>query len=240
MNIKPPTLKKINIAIDGYSSCGKSTIAKALAKALNYIFIDTGAMYRAVTLYFLENNIPLDDPDAIDHALRQIHIHFERDDKGRQHTFLNGRNVENQIRSMEVARHVSAVAALPAVRKVMVQQQRKMAKNKGVVMDGRDIGTVVLPDAELKIFVTAQPQIRAQRRYLELQEKGLNTTPEEVAQNLAQRDYIDSHRKDSPLRQAHDAILLDTSYLSREEQVQKALSWAQKAINQKEKENHKA
>ncbi len=223
-------MKKINIAIDGYSSCGKSTIAKALAKTLNYLFIDTGAMYRAVTLYFLENDIPLNNPQAIEKALRQIQIRFSLDEKGRQHTLLNQRDVESQIRSMEVAQHVSQVAAIPAVRRAMVKQQREMAREKGVVMDGRDIGTVVLPDAELKIFVTAQPEIRAKRRHLELQERGLNISLEEVSRNLAQRDYIDSHRQDSPLRQAEDAILLDTSKLSPEEQLKKALEMARKAL----------
>ncbi len=216
-------MKRINIAIDGFSSSGKSTIAKALAKALGYIFIDTGAMYRAVTLYFLDRQIPLDDPQAVSDALRQMQIRFERDAQGRQRTILNGRDVEDEIRSMRVARAVSQVAAIPAVRRAMVHQQREMARSKGVVMDGRDIGTVVLPDAELKLFITARPEVRTQRRYRELLEKGLDITPEEVAENLAQRDYIDSHRKDSPLRQAKDAILLDTSDLSREEQVQKAL-----------------
>ncbi len=221
-------MKKINIAIDGFSSCGKSTIAKALAKALNYIFIDTGAMYRAVTLYFLDHQIPLDDPQAVSNALRQMQIQFERDARGRQRTILNGRDVEDEIRSMRVARAVSQVAAIPAVRRAMVHQQQNMAKNKGVVMDGRDIGTVVLPDAELKLFITARPEVRTQRRYRELLEKGLSISPEEVAENLAQRDYIDSHREDSPLRRAEDAILLDTSDLSREEQVQKALKLVEK------------
>ncbi len=223
-------MKKINIAIDGFSSCGKSTIAKALAKALGYIFIDTGAMYRAVTLYFLDHNIPLDDPKAIDQALRQIHIRFQRDARGQQLTILNGKDVEDQIRSMRVAQAVSQVAAIPAVRRAMVRQQQEMARHKGVVMDGRDIGTVVLPDAELKLFVNARPEVRAQRRYRELIDKGLSVSPEEVAENLAQRDYIDSHRKDSPLRRAKDAILLDTSDLSPEEQIQKALKLAKKAL----------
>ncbi len=223
-------MKKINIAIDGYSSCGKSTIAKALAKALNYLFIDTGAMYRAVTLYFLENDIPIDNPKAVKEALRQIKIRFFLDEKGQQHTLLNQRDVEELIRSMPVAQHVSQVAAIPAVRRALVKQQQEMARQKGVVMDGRDIGTVVLPDAELKLFVTARPEIRAQRRYLELQKKGLNISLEEVRQNLTQRDYIDSHRQDSPLRQAKDAILLDTSDLSPEEQIRKALKLTQKAL----------
>lgn len=226
---KIESVKKIIIAIDGFSSCGKSTLAKALAKALNYGFVDSGAMYRAVTLYLLENNIPIEDLTAVEQALTNIQIRFQAGPKGNC-TYLNGQNVEDKIRTMEVSERVSPVAAISVVRKAMVRQQQEMGAEKGIVMDGRDIGTVVFPDAELKIFVTAQPEVRAQRRFLELQRKGQVVALEEVRKNLAERDHIDSTREDSPLRQADDALVLDNTNLNPEEQLQVALDWARERI----------
>jgi cytidylate kinase len=215
-------MKKITIAVDGYSSCGKSTMAKDLAKKVKYNYIDSGAMYRAVTLFALENNLfEGDHPDETDlkNQIDQIHIDFRHNEAtGKSDTYLNGENVEKEIRSMKVAGKVSRVAAIGFVREALVRQQQEMGKNKGIVMDGRDIGTVVFPDAELKIFVTARPEIRAQRRLAELAAKGENTTFEEVLDNLANRDFIDSTRKDGPLRQACDATVIDNSDLTIEEQ----------------------
>ncbi len=222
-------VKQIIIAIDGFSSCGKSTLAKALSKAMNYAYADTGAMYRAVTLFFLENQVNLADEKAVKEALEQIEIHFERVE-AENHTFLNGIDVEHKIREMHVANWVSPVAALPAVRRAMVVQQQQMGKRKGIVMDGRDIGTVVFPNAELKIFITADPNIRAERRRLELESKGQSVDFELVKQNLMSRDHIDSTRADSPLRQAPDALLLDNSHLTPTEQLDLALSWAKNAV----------
>lgn len=224
-------MKKIIIAIDGFSSCGKSTLAKALSKAMNYAYADTGAMYRAVTLFFLENNISIQDEEAVREALERIEIHFERVN-AQNHAFLNGKDVERQIREMRVANFVSPVAAIPAVRRAMVAQQQVMGKRKAIVMDGRDIGTVVFPDAELKIFVTADPIIRAERRRNELLAKGENIDFEAVMKNLLERDHIDSTRRDSPLRQAEDALLLDNSNLTQDEQLQLALGWAMKAVTE--------
>jgi CMP/dCMP kinase len=216
-------MKKIIIAIDGFSSCGKSTLAKALAKKLHYAYVDTGAMYRAVTLYFLDNDVDINDRESVKKALTQIELHFERTPTG-NHIFLNGKDIEDEIRTMRVAEMVSPVATISVVRRAMVQQQQLMGRRKGIVMDGRDIGTVVFPDAELKIFLTADTQIRTQRRYDEMLAKGeLNVSFEEVKNNLTERDLIDSNRADSPLRQAEDAILLDNSYLTPEEQLQKVL-----------------
>ena len=222
--IKIHTLKKIIIAIDGYSSCGKSTLAKALSKKLHYAYVDTGAMYRAVTLYFLDNNINLDDEYDVKNALEHLEVHFERIE-GKNTTFLNGNNVENEIRSMRVSDAVSQVAAISEVRRSMVRQQKMMGKRKGVVMDGRDIGTVVFPDAELKIFLTAEPEIRVQRRYDELKQKGESIDISEIRKNLSERDRIDTSRSDSPLRKADDALVLDNSQLNEQEQLEIALNW---------------
>lgn len=222
--IKIHTLKKIIIAIDGYSSCGKSTLAKALSKKLHYAYVDTGAMYRAVTLYFLDNNINLDDEYDVKNALEHLEVHFERIE-GKNTTFLNGNNVENEIRSMRVSDAVSQVAAISEVRRSMVRQQKMMGKRKGVVMDGRDIGTVVFPDAELKIFLTAEPEIRVQRRYDELKQKAESIDISEIRKNLSERDRIDTSRSDSPLRKADDALVLDNSQLNEQEQLEIALNW---------------
>lgn len=215
-------MNKITIAVDGYSSCGKSTIAKDLAKTVKYNYIDSGAMYRAVTLYALENNLFEGDypnETALKKQIGQIHIDFRYNAAtGKSDTYLNGENVEKEIRSMEVADKVSPVAAIGFVRKALVRQQQEMGKNKGIVMDGRDIGTVVFPDAELKIFVTARPKVRAQRRLAELAAKGENATFEEILNNLIKRDFIDASRKDSPLRQACDAVVIDNSDLTIKEQ----------------------
>ena len=210
-------MKKIVIAIDGHSSCGKSTMAKALAKKIGYVYVDTGAMYRAVTLYAMRNNM-LDDASALEKSLCNITITFRLNADGRPETYLNGENVEKEIRSIEVSSHVSPIAALGFVRTFLVAQQQAMGKEKGIVMDGRDIGTVVFPDAELKIFVTASAEIRAQRRYKELIEKNQPASYEEILRNVEERDYIDSHREVSPLRKADDAIVLDNSNLTHAQQ----------------------
>ena len=217
-------MKKITIAIDGYSSCGKSTMAKDLAREVGYIYIDSGAMYRAVTLYCLENQLFTEegiDTTKLEAALPDIHISFQLNpDTQRPMTFLNGENVEDRIRTMEVSSHVSPVAALPFVREALVKQQQDMGKEKGIVMDGRDIGTAVFPEAELKIFVVASAEIRAQRRYDELKAKGQEASYDEILSNVKERDYIDQNREVSPLRQADDAILLDNSNLTIGEQKQ--------------------
>lgn len=217
-------MKKITIAIDGYSSCGKSTMAKDLAREVGYIYIDSGAMYRAVTLYCLENQLFTEegiDTTKLEAALPDIHISFQLNpDTQRPMTFLNGENVEDRIRTMEVSSHVSPVAALPFVREALVKQQQDMGKEKGIVMDGRDIGTAVFPKAELKIFVVASAEIRAQRRYDELKAKGQEASYDEILANVKERDYIDQNREVSPLRQADDAILLDNSNLTIGEQKQ--------------------
>ena len=225
-------MKKIVIAIDGYSSCGKSTLAKQLAKELDYIFVDSGAMYRAITLFFLSNNIDIQDVKAISAALNNITLTFKYNSlAGKSDIFLNEENVALQIREMRVNDHVSDVAALEAVRTFAVAQQQQMGQQKGIVMDGRDIGTTFFPDAELKIFVTADIDIRVQRRLLELREKNPSVTAAEVKQNLQWRDQIDSSREVSPLRQAADAIVLDNSKLTREEQLAIVLGWANEKIN---------
>lgn len=215
-------MKKITIAIDGFSSCGKSTMAKDLAREIGYIYIDSGAMYRAVTLYCIENGL-VDgkkiDTDKLREAMKDICISFQLNaETGRPDTYLNGVNVESKIRTMEVSSLVSPVAVLDFVREAMVAQQQAMGKEKGIVMDGRDIGTTVFPDAELKIFVTASAEIRAQRRYDELKAKGQEASYEEILANVKERDYIDQNREVSPLRKADDAILLDNSNLTIAEQ----------------------
>jgi len=215
-------MHKINIAIDGHSSCGKSTIAKALSKKLSYIYVDSGAMYRAVTLYALQHKLINNnqvDKAALLKSLSELKIHFKMV-KGIQHTFLNGDDVENEIRSPEVSDHVSRIAKISEVRSFLVKQQKKMGVEKGVVMDGRDIGTVVFPGAEVKFFVTANVDVRAQRRFEEMNSKGFgNVSLADIKRNLEERDFVDSHREVSPLIKASDAILLDTSFLSQEEQL---------------------
>lgn len=212
-------MKKIVIAIDGYSSCGKSTMAKDLAREVGYIYVDTGAMYRAVTLFAMRNGV-FDADDNIDEArlkalLPDVKLTFKLNSETKlPEVCLNGECVERDIRTLEVSQHVSPIAALPFVREKLVEQQQAMGKEKGIVMDGRDIGTVVFPDAELKIFVTASAEIRAQRRFKELEAKGMPANFEEILQNVEQRDYIDTHRETSPLRQADDALVLDNSHLT--------------------------
>lgn len=213
-------MQKITIAVDGYSSCGKSTTAKRVAKKLGYSYIDTGAMYRSVTLYFHQHLITHTNDKEVEKALENIHIEFRRNpNDGRNETFLNGLNVEDEIRKLYIANQVSEVSAIAAVRHAMVAQQRRMGRKKGVVMDGRDIGTVVFPDAELKIFMTADPIIRANRRQIELAERGDLVDLEEIMENIKKRDLIDTTRKESPLRKADDAIEVDTSYMTLDEQV---------------------
>lgn len=227
---------QINIAIDGYSSCGKSTLAKELAKELNYIYVDTGAMYRAVTLYALNTNLFNEnqlDEAALKQRLNDISITFKNNANNKPEVHLNGENVEGKIREMHVSNKVSTVAAIKEIRKLLVAQQQKMGEKKGVVMDGRDIGTVVFPDAELKIFMTASHEVRTRRRYEELTSQGKNVTLEEVSENLKQRDHIDTTRKEDPLKQADDAVVLDNSNLTREEQLDKALELANERLNRK-------
>ena len=216
-------MKKITIAIDGHSSCGKSTMAKDLAREVGYIYVDTGAMYRSVTLYALRKGLFEEDgtvkTEELEHEMDNIHISFQiNKESGRPDTYLNGECVEKEIRSLEVSSHVSPIAAIGFVRRALVAQQQQMGKDKGVVMDGRDIGTVVFPDAELKVFVTASAKVRAQRRYDELQAKGMPADFDDILKNVEERDYIDSHREESPLRQAEDAILLDNSEMTIAEQ----------------------
>ena len=216
-------MKKITIAIDGFSSCGKSTMAKDLAKEIGYIYVDTGAMYRSVTLYALRHNLFNADGTIRERELQEqmkdINISFQLNKTtGRPDTYLNGENVENDIRTMEVSSHVSPIATLAFVREALVAQQQRMGAEKGIVMDGRDIGTVVFPKAELKIFVTASAEVRAQRRYDELKAKGMDADYADILKNVEERDYIDSHRATSPLRKADDAIELDNSNLTIAEQ----------------------
>jgi cytidylate kinase len=220
--------KQIVIAIDGYASCGKSTIAKQLAKRLGYIYIDSGAMYRAVTLYFLQNNIALDNTTQIETALANINIDFRWDEAaGFAHTYLNNQDIEQAIRSKEVTQNVSKISAIAQVRHFLVVQQQLIGKNKGIVMDGRDIGTVVFPTAELKLFMTADINVRAKRRFAELQTKGIEMSLEEIKINLAERDHLDSTRTESPLRKADDAIVIDNSNLSPTEQLDIAVLLAE-------------
>lgn len=232
-HIKKYMDKKITIAVDGFSSCGKSTLAKQLAAKLGYVYIDSGAMYRAVTLYALRNNMIVDeelDTKKLIASLDDVKIHFELNANGEPQTFLNGTNVEREIRKIYVSQWVSPVAAVPEVRHVMVAQQQKMGEAKGVVMDGRDIGTTVFPNAELKIFVTAEVDVRAQRRYDEMLSKGESADMAEVKQNLQERDRIDQSRAESPLRKADDAVVLDNSHITRDEQLQVAYDWAMERI----------
>lgn len=218
--------EKIIIAIDGHSSCGKSTLAKDLAKALGYQHIDSGAMYRAITLYFLRNNVNIAHELEVKHALENIHLSFTYNESTNcSEMCLNGENVSHQLHDMIVAEKVSDVAAIKEVRDFAVAQQQDMGKGKGIVMDGRDIGTVVFPGAELKIFMTADMDVRAKRRFQELYEKNPAITYEEVMANIQMRDYIDSNRDESPLTQAEDAVVLDNTALNREEQLKKALGW---------------
>ena len=227
-------MKKIIITIDGWSSCGKSTLAKQLAKALNYVYVDSGAMYRAITLYFLRNHVDWTDKKEVTKALKDISLEFVFNEKSQQsEIYLNGENVEYVIRDLVVAEKVSEVAAIKEVREFAVAQQQKMGKGRGIVMDGRDIGTVVFPDAELKIFMTADNAIRVERRFKELYEKNPNITIDEVKANLEMRDYIDSHREFSPLKQAEDALILDNTNLTEKEQFQKALKWAEGLLQKK-------
>lgn len=215
-------MKKITIAIDGYSSCGKSTMAKDLAREIGYIYVDSGAMYRAVTLYALDNGVIQGekiDESRLKQEMKNIHISFQFNaERGCPDTYLNGERVEDRIRTLEVSNHVSPVAALPFVREEMVRQQQHMGEEGGIIMDGRDIGTTVFPNAELKIFVTASAEIRAQRRYDELTAKGEACDIADILRNVEERDYIDTHREVSPLRQASDAIVLDNSHLTIPEQ----------------------
>lgn len=227
-------MQKINIAIDGYSSCGKSTLAKALAKELNYVFIDTGAMYRAVTLFAMRSgffaNSELDTQSLIN-SLDEVEVTFEFNQTSQKsHVLLNGEDVEDQIRSMEVSNKVSPIASVPEVRKKLVALQQAMGDDKGVVMDGRDIGTVVFPDAELKLFMTASPEVRVERRLKELQLKNPNITREEVKENIESRDYQDTHRAADPLRQADDALVFDNSELTPNQQLQKAMQLVQERM----------
>lgn len=209
----------IIIAIDGFSACGKSTLAKQLAEKLAYTYIDTGAMYRAVTYYFLKNKLDWSSPDQVAEALAHIEIDFRRAENGSLHTFLNGEDVENQIRTMEVSDSVSPVATISAVRRFLVKQQQTLGEKKSCILDGRDIGTVVFPGADLKVFLIADPQERARRRLKELLENGQSVSLAEVVNNLTERDRIDSTREDSPLRQADDAVVMDNTVLTMEEQL---------------------
>ena len=227
-------MKKITIAIDGFSSCGKSTMAKDLAKKLGYVYVDTGAMYRAVTLYAMRNGIFNADGSVktadLERQMNKINITFKLNKTAeRPDTYLNNELVENDIRTLEVSNHVSQIAAVPFIREAMVAQQQRMGKDKGVVMDGRDIGTTVFPEAELKIFVTASAEVRAQRRYDELKEKGMPADFNDILKNVQERDYIDSHREVSPLRKAPDAIELDNSHMTIAEQS----AWLMELVKQK-------
>ena len=230
-------MKKITIAIDGFSSCGKSTMAKDLAREVGYIYVDTGAMYRAVTLFAMRNNV-FDAEGNIDETrlkalLPDVKLTFQLNNETKlPEVCLNGENVERYIRTLEVSQHVSPIAALPFVREKLVEQQQAMGNEKGIVMDGRDIGTVVFPNAELKIFVTASAEIRAQRRFKELEAKGMPADFDEILQNVEQRDYIDTHRETSPLRQADDALVLDNSHLTIAEQK----VWLMEKFNERTQE----
>jgi cytidylate kinase len=224
--------KKIIITIDGWSSCGKSTLAKQLAKKLGYVYVDSGAMYRAITLYFLRNHVDWTDKKEVKNALKEINIEFQNNPKTQtSEIYLNDENVEYVIRDLVIAEKVSDIAAIKEVREFAVAQQRKMGEQKGIIMDGRDIGTVVFPSAELKIFMTADSSVRVERRFKELFEKNPNVTIEEVKANLEMRDYLDSHREISPLKKAKDAIELDNTNLTEKEQFNKAYSWVKERIS---------
>ncbi|SFW59369.1 (d)CMP kinase [Chitinophaga sancti] len=224
-------MKKIIITLDGYSSCGKSTLAKQLAAELDYVYIDSGAMYRAITLYFIQNRIDWNNPEEVAQALSNIQLEFIYNPlSGSSEMNLNGENVEHMIREMLVAEKVSEVAAVGAVREFAVAQQQEMGRQKGIVMDGRDIGTTVFPHAELKIFMTADTAIRVERRFKELYAKNKNITIHEIRENLELRDYIDTNREISPLRKAEDAIILDNSQLTPEDQLKLVLQWVDDAV----------
>lgn len=224
-------MQPIIITLDGFSSCGKSTLARQLANELNYVFIDSGAMYRAITLYFLRHHLDWNNAAAVHDALQEISLEFRYNEQtGQSDMILNDENVEALIRDMLVSEHVSEVSTLKEVREFAVAQQQKMGDKKGIVMDGRDIGTTVFPTAELKIFVIADPAVRVERRFKELYAKNPNITIEEVRNNLEMRDYIDSNREFSPLRKAEDAIVLDNSALTRDEQLALALQWAREKM----------
>ncbi len=223
-------MKKILIAIDGYAACGKSTLAKQLASHLHYLFLDTGAMYRAVTLYLLDNHINWLNNKLLNDVLDNISITFQRNENGKIHCLLNGDDVEEEIRSMRVSNKVSEVAAVSSVRKFLVQQQQIIGKEKGIVMDGRDIGTVVFPHAELKLFVTADMETRVQRRLLELQSNNIQVSEDDIRNNLIKRDHEETTRADSPLIKAADAIVIDNTNLTPEEQFNIALNLAEKII----------
>jgi cytidylate kinase len=224
-------MKKIVITVDGWSSCGKSTMARQLAKKLNYVFIDSGAMYRAITLFFLRNDVDCNNTEAVSEAVSKISLSFTLNpDNGNNEIWMNGENVEPYIREMTVADKVSEVAALKQVRDFAVAQQRLIGKEKGIVMDGRDIGTAVFPNEELKIFMTADMEVRVQRRWKEMQAKNPGIPMDEVRENLASRDHIDSTRAISPLRKPEDAVVLDNSNISPEEQLEMALQWANEKI----------
>lgn len=221
-------MQPLIIAIDGYSSCGKSTLAKALAKKLGYSYMDTGAMYRAVTLYLMRREIQAEQlsEKEINDIIDQIHIEFKYNpERNESDTYLNGENIEEEIRGKAVSELVSKVSQITEIRKRMVDLQQKAGKNKKLVIDGRDIGTVVFPNAELKLFMTADPEIRVQRRFKELKSKGVDMSLEEVRKNLSERDHNDTYRKENPLRKAEDAILLDNSHLNQEEQLEKVMGW---------------
>ncbi len=222
MYLSTPMSNNIVVAIDGYSSCGKSTLAKALAKSLHFIYVDSGAMYRAVTLYFLRNRVDLHNDEQVSEALKNIHLNFHSRDY-ETHITLNDEEVSEEIRWMPVSENVSAVSALRQVRLEMVKQQQRMAKSKNIVMDGRDIGSIVFPDAQVKLFMTADPAVRAERRYKELLPKNPDITLESVFENIAHRDYSDTTRKESPLIRASDAIILDNTNITPEQQLQFAL-----------------
>jgi cytidylate kinase len=224
-------MNKITIAIDGHSACGKSTTAKAVAKALNYTYVDSGAMYRAVTYYVLEHSIDINDLEVLSKALDEISIEFRLDKDNHPSTWLNGQNIEEEIRTMRVSGKVSEVAAISEVRQAMVRLQQQMGEHKGIVMDGRDIGTVVFPEAELKIFMTASSEVRAQRRLKELEQKGIKSSLEDVMANLVERDHIDTTREDSPLIKANDAIVVDNSNLTFDQQVERILILARTKID---------
>jgi cytidylate kinase len=224
---------KITIAVDGFAACGKSTLAKGLAKELGYVYVDSGAMYRAVTLYVIDHNIDINKAEEIQNALNNIQIGF-KNINGNNHTFLNGKDVEKEIREMSVSSLVSPVSAISSVRRFLVHRQKEMGKQKGIVMDGRDIGTVVFPDAELKMFMTASIVVRTERRVLELREKGITDLNYRVIENnLLERDRIDSTRLDSPLTKAEDAIEIDNSNLSVEDQLELALELVEKVVSKK-------
>ena len=226
--------KKIIITIDGWSSCGKSTLARQLAKKLGYVYVDSGAMYRAITLYFLRNHIDWTNKKEVKDALKEIQLDYHYNEKNESsEIYLNDENVEYVIRDLVVAEKVSDVAAIKEVREFAVAQQKKLGAKKGIVMDGRDIGTVVFPRAELKIFMTADNAVRVERRFKEMYEKNPNVTIEEVKYNLEMRDYIDSHREVSPLKKANDAIELDNTNLTESEQLQKALGWVKERLKEK-------